>query len=64
MITFTDGKSRFVWVMLMKDKDEAAKNFEELDAWIENQLNCRIRAIRVDNAKEYVLGNFKAYADK
>jgi hypothetical protein len=64
MITFTDFKSRYVWVAYMKEHEETSVKLEELDAWIENHLKCCIKTLRVDNAKEYVQGATKAYTDK
>jgi hypothetical protein len=64
MISFSDFKSRHVWVAHMKDRDETSAKLEELDAWLENHLKCRMKTLRVDNAKEYVKGATKAYADR
>ena len=46
-------------VYLMKRKSEAFEKFKEFRAEVENQLGKRIKAIRSDRGREYLLGVFK-----
>ena len=45
----------------MKRKSEAFEKFKEFRAEVENQLGKRIKAIRSDRGREYLLGVFKDY---
>ncbi|KAJ3531525.1 hypothetical protein NM688_g7562 [Phlebia brevispora] len=62
-ISFTDDMSRFSFLDFLKTRTSALDRFRKLDRLLENQLGRRIKALRVDNAKEYVQGDFKAYLD-
>lgn len=64
IITFTDGATRYVWTAFLKSRDEVPGKISDLDALIETQFGTRIKALRVDNAKEYTQGAAKSYTDK
>ena len=53
-ITFIDDCTRFCYVYLMKNKDEAIEKFILYKNEVENQLNKRIKKLRSDRGGEYV----------
>lgn len=44
-ITFLDKKSRYPWITLLKNKDQAYQAFENFKAMIENNHNKNIRIL-------------------
>ena len=54
-----DDFSRFSWIYFLKEKSEAAENFMRFKIWVENQTECKIKAIRTDNGTEFVSKKFK-----
>jgi len=56
-VTFIDDFSRYTKVYLIKHKDEAFDMFLTYKAVVENQLNKKIKRIRLDRGGEYVLFN-------
>lgn len=63
MITFTDGYSRWVWTYYIKTRDAALACFKLVEAFLDTQFKIKIKALRVDNAREYTQGQFKHYLD-
>ena len=53
-ITFIDDHSRFWAVLPLKAKSGAFAAFKQFKAYAENQLNCRIKALRDDKGGEYM----------
>ena len=60
-LTFTDDKTRFSWVYLLKSKDEVFKHFREWKAMIENVLGSKLKVLRSDNGGEYIGKQFQEY---
>ncbi|KAL0463119.1 UNVERIFIED_CONTAM: hypothetical protein Slati_0199500 [Sesamum latifolium] len=60
-ITFTDDHSRYGYVYLMRYKSEAFGRFKEYRLEVENQTNCKIKALRSDRGGEYLSGEFIDY---
>lgn len=59
-ITFLDKKSRYLWVSLLKHKDQTYHAFQKLKAMVENnKSNKRIRELFTDNGGEYINKQFK-----
>jgi len=56
-VTFIDYFYRYTKVYLIKHKDEAFDMFLTYKAEVENQLNKKIKRIRLDRGGEYVLFN-------
>ena len=52
-ITFIDDCSKFCYVYLIKNKDEAFEMFKTYKAEVENQLDKKIKIIRSDRGGEY-----------
>ena len=64
-ITFLDKKSRYLWVVLLKHKDEAIQAFETFMNKVENNKNGkRIREFFSDNGGEYINKHFKITFNK
>lgn len=59
-VTFIDDCSRFYSVMLLKNKGEAFAAFKQFKAYAENQLNCKIKALRDDKGGEFMSKEFEA----
>jgi hypothetical protein len=61
-ITFTDDKSRFSVVMLMKQKSEAFSCYLEYEKYLKNQKkDARIKTIIFDGGGEYNSNEFESY---
>jgi hypothetical protein len=60
-ITFTDDYSRYGYVYLMRHKSESFEKFKEFRTEVENQLNKRIKALRLDCEGEYLSYEFTMY---
>ncbi|KAL0433500.1 UNVERIFIED_CONTAM: hypothetical protein Slati_2684300 [Sesamum latifolium] len=60
-ITFTDDHSRYGYVYLMRYKSKAFGRFKEYRLEVENQTNCKIKALRSDRGGEYLSGEFIDY---
>ena len=57
-ITFIDDCSRFTYVYLLKNKDEAFDMFKVYRAEVENQLVRKIKVLRSDRGGEYFSNDF------
>ncbi|PPZ05609.1 hypothetical protein C5P41_24865, partial [Escherichia coli] len=60
-ITFTDDKSRFGYLYLMKYKHESFEKFKEFKSEVENQTGKSIKALRSDRGGEYLSTEFDEY---
>lgn len=57
-VTFIDDCSRFVYVYLMKHKEEVFGMFKAYKSLVENQLNKKINVLRSDRGGEYFPSKF------
>jgi len=57
-LTIVDDKSRFTWVSLMKLKSEAASIIKSFVNLVQTQFNSKIKTIRSDNGREFLLKDF------
>ncbi|KAG2758626.1 hypothetical protein Pcac1_g29253 [Phytophthora cactorum] len=55
-VTFTDDKSHFCVVYLLRNKSEVADKFAEFVAMAETQTGKRVKTLRSDNGGEYTSG--------
>ena len=46
---------------MIKGKNEVLQCFQDFHKLVENQLNAKVRIIRIDNGKEYVNNDFGEY---
>ena len=60
-LTIVDDTTRSTWVYLMKTKSEIRPLLISFFNMISTQFNTKIKAIRIDNAQEFILKDF--YAD-
>ena len=60
-LTFIDDKSRYVWVYLLKKKNEVFKRFLEWKAMVENGCGRKLKVLRSDNGGEYIGQQFQEY---
>ena len=60
-ITFIDDYSRKTWIYFLKAKSEVFEKFKEFKALIENLSDKRIKALRLDNGREYTSKEFEAF---
>ncbi|MBN6697926.1 DDE-type integrase/transposase/recombinase, partial [Escherichia coli] len=58
-ITFTDDKSRYGYVYLMKHKSEAFERFKEFRQEVEKQTGKSIKILRSDRGGEYLSAEFQ-----
>ena len=60
-LTFTDDKSRYTWVYVLKSKDQVFERFLEWKALVERQSKHKLKALRTDNGGEYTSNAFEKY---
>lgn len=56
-ITFIDDFSRYTKVYLLRNKDEAFDKFLLYKLEVDNQLNRKIKKVRINRGVEYILLN-------
>ena len=60
-LTFTDDKTHYVWVYILKHKDQVFKQFLEWKAMVEKSTGRKLKTLRTDNGGEYTSTEFEAY---
>ena len=60
-LTFTDVKTRYTWVYLLKTKDEVFKRFKEWKVMAENIVGRKLKVLRSDNGGEYIGKQFQEF---
>ena len=60
-LTFTDDKSRYSWVFILRSKDQVFDRFQEWKAQVEKSSQKKIKTIRTDNGGEYTSTKFETY---
>ena len=63
-LTFIDDKSRYVWVYILKHKDDVFPCFLEWKALVERSTNQKLKALRTDNGGEYLSTEFQTFLRK
>ena len=48
-LAFTDDKTRYVWIYILKHKDEVSPCFLEWKTLVEKSLKQKVKALRTDN---------------
>lgn len=61
VLTFIDDYTRFIFVYFISSKTEVKRKFSTFQAFVENQLGTKIKAIRTDGGGEYVNKEFIDY---
>ena len=60
-LTFIDDKTRYVWVYVLKRKDQVFERFLEWKAFAEKSTGRKLKVVRTDNGGEYTSAEFKTY---
>ena len=60
-LSIIDDKSRKVWLMFLRTKDETFQRFCEWKEEVENQVNKRVKILRTDNGLEFCNNKFDEY---
>ena len=60
-LTFTDDKSRYSWVYIIKTKDQVFDCYLEWKALVEKATKRKVRTLRTDNGGEYTSTQFNNY---
>ena len=60
-LTFTDDRSRYTWVYILKTKDQVFDCFLTWKALVEKQCKRKLRTLRTDNGGEYTSSKFESY---
>nr|GEZ39199.1 retrotransposon protein, putative, Ty1-copia subclass [Tanacetum cinerariifolium] len=63
-ITFCDNSSRFLYVYLLRSKDEAFDSFKIYKAEVENQLGKKIKILRSNRGGEYFMREFDTFCEE
>ena len=63
-LTFIDDRTRYVWVYILKRKDQVFEKFLEWKALVEKSIGRKLKALRTDNGGEYTSAEFEAYLRK
>lgn len=59
-----DDNSRFMWVALLRSKDEALESFQKISKRAEAEANRKVKALRTDRGGEFNSKRFAAYCDE
>ena len=60
-VTFIDDYTHYVWVYVMKTKDQVFEKFKEFKVLVEKQTGFKIKSLRTDNGGEYTSSIFEAF---
>ena len=60
-LTFTDDKSRYSWVYILKTKDQVFERFVEWKCLVEKATKKKVVTLRTDNGGEYTSTQFEEY---
>ncbi|OJT04896.1 Retrovirus-related Pol polyprotein from transposon TNT 1-94, partial [Trametes pubescens] len=63
-ISFTDDKTRFSTLYLLRSKSEAFDSFKAFEAWLERHHGARICFLNIDRGGEYLSNEFKDYLEQ
>ena len=64
LILFIDDLSRFVWLGLMKHRDEAFEKFKSFKAMAEKQSGHKIKCLRSDRGGEFTSNEFFDFCEE
>ena len=53
-MTFIDDKSRYIWIYMLKYKNEIFNKFLEMKAMVEEASGKEVETLRSDNGGEYL----------
>ena len=58
-VSFIDDFSRNTWIYFLKNKSEVFDRFKEFKALVENQIENKIKVLRIDNDGEFCKKEFE-----
>ena len=61
MLTFHDDKTRYVWVYVLKQKNEVFTRFLEWKSMVERLTGRKLKTLRTNNGGEYTSRKFETY---
>lgn len=59
-----DDYSRYMWVVLLKSKDEALQAFKKMKVAAEVEADAKLKALRMNRESEFVSNKFTAYCEE
>lgn len=60
-LTFIDDNTHYVWVYVLKTKDQVFERFLEWKAMVERSTGRKLKCLRTDNGGEYTSREFESY---
>ena len=60
-LTFIDDKTHYIWVYVLKRKDEVYTRFLEWKSMVERSTDRKMKMLHTDNGGEYTSRGFKSY---
>ena len=60
-VSFIDEFSRYSWIYFIKSKSDVFEKFRECKVLVENQLDRKIKVLRIDNGGEFCLDKFEQF---
>ena len=60
-LTLLDDKTRYLWIYILKSKDEVFQKFLEWKALAENSSGHKLKVLRTDNGEECTSAEFESY---
>ena len=63
-LTFIDDNTRYVWIYILKNKDQVVEKFVEWKALVENSSGQKLKMLHTDNGGEYTSTEFIKYLKK
>lgn len=62
-LLIVDDCTRFMWIVLIKSKDEALAAFKSVRAKVELETGLKVKALRTDRGGEFTSNDFHAFCD-
>jgi hypothetical protein len=63
-VSFIDELSRNTWIYFLRKKSKVFDRFKEFKALVENQIEKRIKVLRIDNGEEFCGNEFEEFCKK
>ena len=60
-VSFIDDFSRNTWIYFLKKKSEVFERLKEFKALVENQIEKKIKVLRIDNGGEFYSKEFEEF---
>lgn len=60
-LSFVDDKMRYVWIYILRRKDQVFEKFREWKTMIEKSTGRRLKTFRTDNGVEFTSKEFESY---